>query len=70
MIKTAHNRVDYVRKLEHDNAKLRELVQVGLRCCDFRCGGCKFNKHGACYVGEFEDEARELGVDVDDYDES
>lgn len=54
----------YVLELESSNSKLRELVAVGLRCCDFKCDGCRFNKHNACYVGEFEDEARKLGVDV------
>lgn len=54
---------EYVLELELSNAKLRELVAVGLRCCDFKCDGCRFNKHNACYVGEFEDEARKLGVE-------
>ena len=54
----------YLPAIESENAKLRELVAVGLRCCDFKCDGCRFNKHNACYVGEFEDEARKLGVEV------
>jgi len=55
---------DENESLKAENSKLRELVAVGLRCCDFKCDGCRFNKHNACYVGEFEDEARKLGVEV------
>lgn len=54
---------DELDNLKAENAELRELVAVGLRCCDFKCDGCRFNKHNACYVGEFEDEARKLGVE-------
>lgn len=53
-----------VGQLEAENVKLRELVEVGLRCCDHKCDGCKFLKQGLCHVSEFEDEARELGVEV------
>lgn len=50
--------------LAAENAKLRKLVEVSLRCCDNKCDGCKFLKQGLCHVSEFEDEARELGVEI------
>lgn len=53
-----------IGELQEENTKLRELVEVGLRCCDHKCDGCKFLRCGLCHVDEFEDEARKLGVEV------
>lgn len=52
-------------QLKDDNAKLRELVSVGLRCCDSRCDGCPYNKHGLCNMDWYENDARYLGVKID-----
>ena len=53
-----------LQKVLIENYRLRELVEVGLRCCDHKCDGCKFLRCGLCHIDEFEDEARKLGVEV------
>lgn len=68
-----HNLVDYVDKLEAENAKLRELLH------DFLCAHADYFAEGNYYIGDldlehamhhnqafFRREAKKLGVEVDE----
>lgn len=54
-----HNLVDYVDKLEAENAKLRELVRD--MAAEMRGLGVDFKRVGWC---DYADRMRELGVDA------
>ena len=45
-------------------AELEEIAQVSLYCARIDCERCKYCRHGICYVGELEDDLRELGIEV------
>ena len=53
------------RQLSSENAKLRELVRLFLRCNEFLCEGCPLNEQGACGILE---KVEEVGIEVDDGD--
>lgn len=56
-----HNLVDYVRKIEGDNAKLRELVEYMHRCY---VRGHDWGPYGAPEKWWVEEQMRELGIEV------
>ena len=57
-----HNLVDYVRKIEGENAKLRRLVCKFYHCQKHReCVDCPYVDDTSCFL---EDEFRELGIEV------
>ena len=58
-----HNLVDYVRKTEDENAKLRELMRKFFVCQNHRvCEQCPYEDDPSC---DFRHEFRELGIEVD-----
>lgn len=58
-----HNLVDYVGKLESENAELRELARTLYMCSHVRCDQCEYEHENTCDF-DAEEELRELGVEV------
>lgn len=60
--KDVHNLVDYVGKLEAENAKLRELLaDLAICACGKYCYGCPHQYDGC----NRDQRLRELGIEVD-----
>lgn len=62
-----HNHVEYVRKLEAENTKLRELAKYAILCSegDIRCVACPYHETSdGCIVCNIHSAANGLGIEV------